>query len=192
MIEAGFRIFCAYHNTAVLVVNGYKLPTEFLSQPEMTEEMVLGWQWCFNNHGVLQKAGINLKLRDLEHQESVGNSPVAETTITESSENSSQLATAAFTLPGVNAIFAEDKQLSADMGTWSNLSTDTARILTNAWENEQQGLDDVLSQVEKLDRDDLEEGASRHVVQALDGLPSAEYLTRCHSGDIQTTGSAYA
>ena len=126
---------------------------------------------------VLQKAGIDLKLRDLADQESVGNSPVAETTITESSENSSQLTTATFALPGVNAIFAEDKQLSADMGTWSNLSMDTARILTDAWENEQQGLDDVLSQVEKLDRDDLEEGTSRHVVQALDGLPSAEYPT---------------
>ena len=57
------------------------------------------------------------------------------------------------------------------------MSADTACILTNAWESEQQGLDEVLSQVEKLDRDDLEEGTSKHMVHALDGLPNADYPT---------------
>ena len=161
-IEVGHETYCTYHNVAIVEFNGHDITAEFYSRPEMADEMILGWKWCYDNAEILQEAGINLdlipKIDDDDPGRKIGYSPVDETTVSESSgtpppefiQGSSHTAV-------TNMVMVHNDPVIKAFESVKVCDSAIMEAMKRAWEDEQSVLETLISGVEKL-RDDGWEG----------------------------------
>ena len=143
-------VFCSYHNVVNLEFSGDKIPTALYSQPGMQEEMILGWTWSYHNLELLRKAGLRLAL--VSREETTSYSPVAETTISDSSSNESEQVEDNPWSATVNAVITQesDDEIHTALHSLGEHDDDSASIMARGWDYEKQALEGAIVEVETL------------------------------------------